>query len=85
MLASCFFCRSSQENLCDAPLFTGYQINGGYADYTVAEAAYCFPLPESYADAAAAPLLCAGLIGHRAAARLTPSRMVAALPAAAFS
>ena len=63
---SCFFCRTEQENLCDSPLFTGYQINGGYADYTVAEAAYCFPLPESYADAAAAPLLCAGLIGHRA-------------------
>jgi len=63
---SCFFCRTHQENLCDAPLFTGYQINGGYADYTVAEATYCFPLPESYADAAAAPLLCAGLIGHRA-------------------
>jgi propanol-preferring alcohol dehydrogenase len=63
---SCFFCRTEQENLCDSPLFTGYQINGGYADYTVAEAAYCFPLPESYADASAAPLLCAGLIGHRA-------------------
>ena len=63
---SCFFCRTQQENLCDAPLFTGYQINGGYADYAVAEAAYCFPLPESYTDATAAPLLCAGLIGHRA-------------------
>jgi propanol-preferring alcohol dehydrogenase len=63
---SCFFCRSGHENLCDAPLFTGYQINGGYADYAVAEAAYCFPLPGNYGDAAAAPLLCAGLIGHRA-------------------
>jgi alcohol dehydrogenase, propanol-preferring len=62
----CFFCRTNQENLCDAPLFTGYQINGGYADYAVAEAAYCFPLPPNYTDAAAAPLLCAGLIGHRA-------------------
>ena len=62
----CFFCRINQENLCDAPLFTGYQINGGYADYTVAEAAYCFLLPPNYADAAAAPLLCAGLIGYRA-------------------
>jgi propanol-preferring alcohol dehydrogenase len=62
----CSFCRSQRENLCDAPLFTGYQINGGYADYAVAEAAYCFPLPEGYADANAAPLLCAGLIGHRA-------------------
>ena len=62
----CSFCLSQQENLCDAPLFTGYQIDGGYAQYTVAEAAYCFPLPASYADAAAAPLLCAGLIGYRA-------------------
>jgi alcohol dehydrogenase, propanol-preferring len=62
----CSFCRTGQENLCDAPLFTGYQIDGGYADYTLAEAAYCFPLPANYSDAAAAPLLCAGLIGHRA-------------------
>ena len=61
----CVFCRTNQENLCDAPLFTGYQINGGYAEYTVAEADYCFLLPDSYADAAAAPLLCAGLIGFR--------------------
>ena len=64
--ARCFFCRTQQENLCDAPLFTGYQINGGYAEYTVAEAAYCFPLPENYPDLGAAPLLCAGLIGYRA-------------------
>ena len=63
---TCFFCRGGHENLCDAPLFTGYQINGGYADYAVAEAAYCFALPAGYADAAAAPLLCAGLIGYRA-------------------
>jgi alcohol dehydrogenase, propanol-preferring len=63
---NCSFCRSQQENLCDAPLFTGYQIDGGYAEYTVAEAAYCFHLPASYADTAAAPLLCAGLIGYRA-------------------
>lgn len=62
----CSFCRRGEENLCDAPLFTGYQIDGGYADYTIAEAAYCFTLPANYSDAAAAPLLCAGLIGHRA-------------------
>ena len=62
----CSYCRSQQENLCDAPLFTGYQIDGGYAEYCVAEAAFCFPLPASYADTAAAPLLCAGLIGYRA-------------------
>jgi propanol-preferring alcohol dehydrogenase len=63
---ACFFCKSQQENLCDAPRFTGYHINGGYAEYTVAEAAYCFALPGVYSDVAAAPLLCAGLIGHRA-------------------
>src|SRR5215468_493457 len=63
---NCAFCRSEQENLCDAPLFTGYQIDGGYAEFTVAEAAYCFHVPASYADGAAAPLLCAGLIGYRA-------------------
>jgi len=63
---NCAFCRSEQENLCDAPLFTGYQIDGGYAQFTVAEAAYCFHVPASYADGAAAPLLCAGLIGYRA-------------------
>jgi propanol-preferring alcohol dehydrogenase len=54
-------------NLCDGPGFTGYQIDGGYAELTVAEAAYCFRLPESYDDVSAAPLLCAGLIGYRAA------------------
>jgi propanol-preferring alcohol dehydrogenase len=61
----CRFCTAGAENLCDAPKFTGYQINGGYAEYCVAEEGYCFPLPENYADAAAAPLLCAGLIGYR--------------------
>jgi alcohol dehydrogenase, propanol-preferring len=61
----CFYCKNHQENLCDAPLFTGYQINGGYAEYTVAEASYCFPLPDNYSDTGAAPLLCAGLIGYR--------------------
>ncbi|MEK0082411.1 zinc-dependent alcohol dehydrogenase family protein [Benzoatithermus flavus] len=61
----CPYCRSGHENLCDAPGFTGYTIDGGYAEYTVADAAYCFPLPERYDDIAAAPLLCAGLIGYR--------------------
>lgn len=51
--------------ICDAPRFTGYQIDGGYAEYALAEAAYCFALPDGYGDAAAAPLLCAGLIGYR--------------------
>jgi alcohol dehydrogenase, propanol-preferring len=61
----CRFCQGAAENLCDAPKFTGYQIDGGYAEYVAAEAAYCFALPEVYGDAAAAPLLCAGLIGYR--------------------
>jgi propanol-preferring alcohol dehydrogenase len=62
----CAYCTSGRENLCGAARFTGYQIDGGYADYAVADARYCFPLPESYVDAEAAPLLCAGLIGYRA-------------------
>lgn len=63
----CSYCTAGHENLCDAPRFTGYQIDGGYAEYAVAEAGYCFPLPERHTDAAAAPLLCAGLIGYRVA------------------
>ena len=62
---TCSHCRESRENLCDHPRFTGYQIDGGYAGYTVADARYVFPLPEGYSDAEAAPLLCAGLIGYR--------------------
>jgi propanol-preferring alcohol dehydrogenase len=62
---ACFYCRNGQENLCDEALFTGYQINGGYAEFAVANAEYCFPIPDSYDDAQAAPLLCAGLIGYR--------------------
>jgi alcohol dehydrogenase, propanol-preferring len=61
----CRYCTAGEENLCDSPRFTGYQIDGGYAEYCLAEEAFCFHLPESYADAAAAPLLCAGLIGYR--------------------
>jgi propanol-preferring alcohol dehydrogenase len=62
---TCRFCAAAQENLCDRPRFTGYQIDGGYAECATAEAGYCFGLPESYADTEAAPLLCAGLIGYR--------------------
>ncbi|GAB2181652.1 zinc-dependent alcohol dehydrogenase family protein [Denitratisoma sp. agr-D3] len=62
----CAFCRSGRENLCDAARFTGYQLHGGYAEYTVADARYCFPLPEGPSAASLAPLLCAGLIGYRA-------------------
>ncbi|MGC1179346.1 MAG: zinc-dependent alcohol dehydrogenase family protein [Methyloceanibacter sp.] len=62
---TCGYCLSGQENLCNEARFTGYQIDGGYATHTVADARYCFPLPECYSDAEAAPLLCAGLIGYR--------------------
>lgn len=62
----CDFCRSGRENLCREARFTGYQRDGGYAELTLAEEAFCFALPDSYSDAEAAPLLCAGLIGHRA-------------------
>jgi propanol-preferring alcohol dehydrogenase len=61
----CGYCRAGRENLCDRARFTGYQIDGGYAEYTVADARFCFPLPAGYTDSDAAPLLCAGLIGHR--------------------
>jgi propanol-preferring alcohol dehydrogenase len=62
----CAFCSSGRENLCPNARFTGYQIHGGYADYTVVDARFAFKLPERYDDVAAAPLLCAGLIGFRA-------------------
>jgi alcohol dehydrogenase, propanol-preferring len=62
----CEFCRAGRENLCPRARYTGYQINGGYAEYTVADARFCFPLPDRYDDGHAAPLLCAGLIGYRA-------------------
>jgi propanol-preferring alcohol dehydrogenase len=63
---SCAWCRTGRENLCPNARFTGYQIDGGYAEYVVADARYAFPLPPEYGDAEAAPLLCAGLIGYRA-------------------
>jgi alcohol dehydrogenase, propanol-preferring len=61
----CSYCRSGRENLCDNARFTGYTIDGGYAEFTVADARYCFHLPERYSDVEVAPLLCAGLIGYR--------------------
>jgi alcohol dehydrogenase, propanol-preferring len=61
----CRYCLSGRENLCENARFTGYQIDGGYAEYAVAEARFCFPIPEGFPDLQAAPLLCAGLIGHR--------------------
>jgi alcohol dehydrogenase, propanol-preferring len=61
----CRYCAAARENLCDAPGFTGYTIDGGYAERTVADSRYCFHLPAGYSDVEAAPLLCAGLIGYR--------------------
>jgi alcohol dehydrogenase, propanol-preferring len=61
----CIYCRSNRENLCDRARFTGYTIDGGYAEFTVADARYCFHLPDRYNDVEVAPLLCAGLIGYR--------------------
>lgn len=61
----CSYCISGRENLCNHPCFTGYTIDGGYAEYTVADQHYCFAIPAGYEDAEAAPLLCAGLIGYR--------------------
>ena len=63
---ACVFCVRGQENLCDRARFTGYQLDGGYAEYATADERFCFSLPETYEDVAAAPLLCAGLIGYRA-------------------
>jgi len=62
---ACEFCLSGRENLCDQARFTGYTIDGGYADYVVADPRFCFAIPDSYSDTEAAPLMCAGLIGYR--------------------
>jgi alcohol dehydrogenase, propanol-preferring len=61
----CVYCQRGKENLCDNARFTGYMINGGYAQYTVVDERYCFDLPEGYDDAHACPLMCAGMIGYR--------------------
>jgi propanol-preferring alcohol dehydrogenase len=61
----CEFCRSGRENLCDAPQFTGWTVDGGYAEYITAPAAFVYALPDGFSDTAAAPLLCAGIIGFR--------------------
>lgn len=62
----CEYCKSGRENLCEKALYTGYQVNGGFAEYAVADASFIFPIPKDFPDLAAAPLLCAGLIGWRA-------------------
>ncbi len=61
----CRYCQRGHENLCEAARFTVYQLDGGYAEFTVADQRFCFSIPDAYSDAAAAPLLCAGLIGYR--------------------
>ncbi|MBO0911208.1 MAG: zinc-dependent alcohol dehydrogenase family protein [Acidobacteria bacterium] len=63
---TCPYCRRNMENLCDHPTFTGYSVNGGYAEYALARADFCFPVPAQLDDVSAAPLLCAGIIGFRA-------------------
>lgn len=71
---TCAFCRSGRENLCDEARFTGCQLDGGYAEYTVADWRFCFPLPDSISPVQAAPLLCAGLIGFRALQMAQPAQ-----------
>ena len=71
---ACDYCRSDAENLCDVAEFTGYQRHGGYAEYAVADARYCFALPSGFSDLDAAPLLCAGLIGFRALSKAGDAR-----------
>jgi propanol-preferring alcohol dehydrogenase len=73
---ACPFCLTEQENLCDRPEFTGCTRDGGYADYIVANAQYCFAIPPRFSDAAAAPLLCAGLIGWRALRMVGEARKI---------
>ena len=73
---ACTYCRNDTENLCDAAEFTGYQRHGGYAEYTVADARYCFGLPAAFSDLDAAPLLCAGLIGYRALCKAGEARSI---------
>ncbi len=72
----CDYCRSGRENLCDRAMFTGYTLDGGYAQYAIADRRFCFPIPDSYSPAEAAPLLCAGLIGFRAWRMIGDARRV---------
>ena len=72
----CFFCSHNMENLCDNALYTGYTLNGGYAEYAVADENYLFSLPKNYSDEAAAPLLCAGLIGYRSFRKLASAETI---------
>ncbi len=70
----CRYCRSDRENLCDRARFTGYTLDGGYAEYTVADERFCFPIPAGGTDAETAPLMCAGVIGHRSLCKAGDAR-----------
>jgi propanol-preferring alcohol dehydrogenase len=70
---TCSYCRSGRENLCDRPVFTGFTRDGGFATHCLADARFCLPIPDTFGDAEAAPLLCAGLIGYPYCPRRTPS------------
>src|SRR5438094_1572869 len=70
----CAYCRSGRENLCDNARFTGYTVDGGYAEFTLADARYCFHLPQRYNDVEVAPLLCAGLVGYRSYRKTSDAR-----------
>jgi propanol-preferring alcohol dehydrogenase len=72
----CTYCQTGRENLCDRALFTGYTLDGGYAEFTKADQRFCFPIPAEYSDTAAAPLLCAGLIGYRSLTKTTEAKRV---------
>ena len=71
---TCRFCRAGRENLCEHARFTGYTLDGGYAEHALADERFCFPVPDSYSDAEAAPLLCAGLIGYRSLVKAGDAR-----------
>src|SRR5512147_284850 len=72
----CEDCRAGRENLCARALFTGYTLDGGYAEYALADERYCLPIPDRYSDMEAAPLLCAGLIGYRCYKKIEQSRTI---------
>jgi alcohol dehydrogenase, propanol-preferring len=72
----CRFCRSGSENLCERGRFTGYTLDGGYAEYAVADERFCCPIPAGYSDAEAAPLLCAGMIGYRSLAKTGAAKRI---------
>ena len=72
----CAYCRSGRENLCDRAKFTGYTVDGGYAEFAVADARFCFHLPEEYSDADVAPLLCAGMLGYRSLRKTGEARRI---------